>query len=77
MLHLRKQSDEIKKILDWEIQDRLSRLVNTLNGFDQRILVRISDEQEISNVIISVKNKTDNVKEQQKIIIKELTETIR
>jgi Leucine-rich repeat (LRR) protein len=77
-----KQSDEIKKILDHEIQDsickcftgRLSRLVNTLNGFDERVSVRISDEQEISNVIISVTQKTNNLEEQQGMITKELVE---
>jgi hypothetical protein len=77
-----KQSDEIKKILDGEIQDsickcqtgRLSRLVNTLNGFDPRVSVRISNSQEISNIIIMAKQKTNNLGEQQKIITNELAE---
>jgi hypothetical protein len=77
-----KQSNEIKRILDQEIQDsickcftgRLSRLVNSLNGFDPRVFVRISDSQEISNVIISIKQKTDNLEEQWKIAKSELAE---
>jgi len=75
-----KQSTEIKKILDQEITDsickcftgRLSRLVNTLNGFDHRVSVRISDSQEISNVIIQVRQKTTNLGEQQEIATSEL-----
>jgi hypothetical protein len=79
------QSDEIKRVLNQEITDgickcftgRLSRLVNTLNGFDQRVSVRISDSQEISNVIILIKRKAENLAEQQRMIASELTETVQ
>jgi Leucine-rich repeat (LRR) protein len=75
-----KQSNEIKKVLDQEVQDsickcftgRLSRLVNTLNGFDEKVSVWISDSQEISNVIISIRQKTNNIEEQQLMITSEL-----
>jgi hypothetical protein len=75
-----KQSAEIKKILDQEMRDsickcqtgRLSRLVNTLSGFDGRVSVRISDSQEISNVIIAIRQKNSNQKGQRKMITNEL-----
>jgi hypothetical protein len=77
-----KQSDEIKRILDQEIHDsickcftgRLSRLVNSLNGFDERVSMRISDSQEISNVIIQIRQKTSDLEEQQRMIASELAE---
>jgi Leucine-rich repeat (LRR) protein len=77
-----KQSSEIKRVLDQEIRDsickcftgRLSRLVNTLSGFDDRVLVRISDQQEISNVIVLIKQRTTDLMEQQKMITNELSE---
>ena len=46
--------------------------MNTLNGFDHRVSVRISDSQEISNVIIQVRQKTTNLGEQQEIATSEL-----
>jgi hypothetical protein len=77
-----KESNEIKKILNEEMKDsmckcftgRLSRLVNCLNGFDSRIFVRISDTQEILNIIIRMRKEYINDNEKQKEeIIKELT----
>jgi hypothetical protein len=76
-----KESDEIKKILNCEMKDsmckcftgRLSRLVNCLNGFDERVSVTISNKQEILNVIINVRNKyIDNVERQKDEVVKEL-----
>jgi reverse gyrase len=54
---------------------RLSRLVNCLNGFDERVSVVISDKQEILNVIIKVRNMyVDNIEKQKEIVMKELLE---
>ena len=53
---------------------RLSRLINCLNGFDDRVSIRISDSNEISNIIIIIKNKYDNIDDQKEQIIKELKE---
>ena len=36
---------------------RISRLINCLNGYDQRVEIRISQNDEISNIIILIKNK--------------------
>ena len=73
---------EIKRVLNQEMQDsickcftgRLLRLINTLNGFDPRVSVKISDSQEIANVIILVKSKTNNLHEQRRIVTEELVE---
>jgi Leucine-rich repeat (LRR) protein len=57
--------DEIFKILNNEILDsqekcftgRISRLINALNGFDENIIINISDSEQISNIFIAVKQK--------------------
>jgi Leucine-rich repeat (LRR) protein len=75
-------SDCIKKILDQEMQDsicmcftgRLSRLVNSLNGFDDRVKIQISDQQEIANLIVMIRRKTDSPEQQIRMARKELTE---
>jgi hypothetical protein len=59
--------DEIKKILNNEILDaeckcftgRLSRLLNCLNGFNDLIEIKISDNQQIGNIVILIKNDLD------------------
>ena len=51
--------NEIWKVLDTEMQDaeckcftgRMSRLVNCLNGFDDRIKIHISDNEQIGNIV--------------------------
>jgi hypothetical protein len=75
-----KESSEIKKILNTEMKDsmckcftgRLSRLVNCLNGFDSRVLIKISDKNQILNIIIKNKNAFDNVEKQKENSMKEL-----
>jgi Leucine-rich repeat (LRR) protein len=72
---------EIKRILDQEMRDsicrcftgRLSRLVNCLNGFDDRVMVKISDQQELANLIIGIRQTTDSLEEQQQMVRKEMT----
>jgi hypothetical protein len=76
-----KDSREIKEILNGEMSDsmckcftgRISRLVNSLNGFDDRIAIKISDGQEILNVIINIRHKYTDIVHQKTEIIKELT----
>jgi hypothetical protein len=56
--------DEIFKIMNIEMSDslckcftgRISRLVNCLNGFDEEIKINISDNEQIGNIIILIKN---------------------
>jgi hypothetical protein len=77
-----KDTKEIKEILNGEMSDsmckcftgRISRLVNSLNGFDDRITIKISDSQEILNVIINIRHKYTNIVQQKHEIIKELTD---
>ena len=59
--------DEIFKIMNTEMNDslckcftgRISRLVNCLNGFNDNIKIKIniSDNEQIGNIIILIKNK--------------------
>jgi hypothetical protein len=57
--------NEIWKVMDTEMQDaeckcftgRMSRLVNCLNGFDDRIKIQISDNEQIGNIIAIERNR--------------------
>ena len=59
---------EIYKIINIEIKDsmckcftgRMSRLVNCLNGFDDRVNINISDNDQISNIIIIIKESLED-----------------
>jgi hypothetical protein len=56
---------EIYKVLEQEMNDtickcftgRMSRLINCLNGFDDHIVINISDTEQIGNIIILIKDK--------------------
>jgi Leucine-rich repeat (LRR) protein len=58
-----KDSGEIKKILNQEMRDalcmcftgRLTRLVNSLNGFYEDIKIQISSNEQIGNIIVRIK----------------------
>lgn len=75
-------SKEIKRILNQEIEDsyckcftgRMSRLINCLNGFDPRVTVKISDQQEIANIIINIRQKYQKNDELSDMVMKELVE---
>jgi len=56
---------------------RLSRLVNCLSGFSDKVNINISKEDgtdEISNIIITLKNKITNIDELKQAIIHEMNE---
>jgi hypothetical protein len=38
----------------------MSRLVNCLNGFDELVNIKIADNEQISQIIIAVKNELEN-----------------
>jgi len=76
---------EIKRVLNGELQDaeckcftgRLSRLVNCLNGFDDRVSIQISDKSQIGNIVIMVKASLERdghytVERHREIVRKEL-----
>ena len=57
--------DEILNVLNIEMDDadckcftgRMSRLVNCLNGYDKNVQINITDNEQIANVILQIKNK--------------------
>jgi Leucine-rich repeat (LRR) protein len=82
-----KDSNEIKKIMNIEMQDglcmcftgRLSRLVNCLNGFFDDIKIKIHDNQQIGNIILLIKNKLEtdegiDIEQWKSEVMKELKE---
>jgi Leucine-rich repeat (LRR) protein len=76
--------NEIYSILDQEIQDseckcftgRISRLINCLNGFTDKVEIKIPDNMAISNIIVMIKQnfKGDTEEELKQEVKKELTE---
>jgi hypothetical protein len=60
--------EEILKVLNLEMTDsickcftgRMSRLINCLNGFDDRVNVKIADNEQIGNIIFLVKQKLED-----------------
>ena len=76
--------NEIKRILNYEIinysekcfSGKLFRLINCLVGYYDDIKITIGDSEQISNIILFIKNKLGNnysVEEHKKLIISELT----
>ena len=58
---------------------RISRLVNCLNGFNDNIKINISDNEQIGNIIILIKNKLIkenkyNLETHKKLVIENLLE---
>ena len=72
---------EILKVLDTEMADsksmcftgRITRLVNCLNGFDTDVIIGISDNEQLSNLMVLINNKY-TVKEDK---VKALTEAMK
>ena len=82
-----KDRDEIKTILNIEINDseckcftgRISRLVNSLNGFTDLVKINIADNQQIGNIIVIIKNKliienNYTIEKHKELVINELKE---
>jgi hypothetical protein len=78
---------EIYKVLEQEMNDtickcftgRMSRLINCLNGFDDHIVIHISSNEQIGNIIILIKEKliAENnytIELHKDIVIKELND---
>jgi hypothetical protein len=53
---------------------RISRLVNCLSGFSDKVSIKISSNEEISNIIITLQKKIDDIDELKKAITTEMTE---
>ena len=69
------EKDEILKILEEEIKDtickcftgRLTRLLNVLNGFYPDIQIQIGSNEQITNVILMLKDKYDGDELKEKV----------
>jgi hypothetical protein len=77
--------NEIWKVLDTEMQDaeckcftgRMSRLVNCLNGFDDRIKIHISNNEQIGNIIAVEKTRLELLDSSSKMTETELVALIK
>ena len=82
-----KHKEEIKTILNSAILDaqckcftgRISRLINTLNGFSNLVTIGITNEEQIGNIIILIKTKLEEngsytIENHQKMAKEELIE---
>ena len=73
---------EVKNRLNEEMEDglckcftgRLSRLVNSLSGYSNKVSIKISSAEEIGNVISIMKDKYDDIEEVKLNVEKELLE---
>ena len=72
----------ILEILNKEMEDsickcftgRISRLINCLSGFSDKVSIKISTNEEISNIIVVLQNKIDDIDELKRAIAVEMTE---
>jgi Leucine-rich repeat (LRR) protein len=80
--HEQKNSEEIFKILNKEMNDsickcftgRISRLINVLNGFDENIKIQISEAEQIGNICILIKQKLEEENRFTDELFKEIVE---
>ena len=81
----RSHKDEIKKILNNEMRDascmcftgRISRLINSLNGFDTEVIINISDSEQISQIILLIRDKLGSeytIETHKELVLKALLE---
>jgi GTP1/Obg family GTP-binding protein len=76
------ESIEIKKILNTEMKDalcmcytgRLTRVVNCLNGYYDDIVIQISNNEQISNIISVIMKKETTIEKIKEEFIKEMKE---
>jgi hypothetical protein len=74
----------IKKRINEEMLDglcmcftgRISRLVNSLSGFSEKVSIKISDNEEISNIIILANKKYKKIEEIKNYVKKEMKERL-
>jgi Leucine-rich repeat (LRR) protein len=85
IIETKPNKNDIYEILNQEINDaeckcltgRISRLINVLNGQDDRIIINISDKEQIGNIIVLIRNNLGNdytVEKHKELVIKELKE---
>jgi hypothetical protein len=73
---------EILKVLDTELTDseckcftgRITRLVNCLNGFDTDVIINISDNEQLSNLMVLINNRYVNIEDRKTELVKAMKE---
>jgi hypothetical protein len=84
-METKENKNDIYEILNQEINDaeckcltgRISRLINVLNGQDDRVIINISDKEQIGNIIVLIRNNLGNdytIEKHKELVIKELKE---
>jgi hypothetical protein len=71
---------EVFKIMNQEMADsicmcftgRISRLINCLSGFSNKVSINISTSEEISNIIVLLRNKIEDIDELKEAVAKEM-----
>ena len=56
---------------------RISRLINSLNGFDTEVIINISDSEQISQIVILIKEQLGSeytIEKHKELVLKELLE---
>jgi Leucine-rich repeat (LRR) protein len=87
IIETKENKKDIYEILNEEMNDaeckcltgRISRLINVLNGQDERVTINISDKEQIGNIIVLIKNTLDTankytVEKHKELSTKELQE---
>ena len=73
---------EILKVLDQELKDsmnlcftgRVTRLVNCLNGFDSDVVIQISKNEQLNNLMVLIKKQYTDNEEMKKALIEAMKE---
>jgi Leucine-rich repeat (LRR) protein len=85
IIETKPNKNDIYEILNQEINDaeckcltgRISKLINVLNGQDDRVIINISDKEQIGNIIVLIRNNLGNdytIEKHKELVIKELKE---
>ena len=74
--------DEICKVMNSDLNDsicvcftgRITRLVNALNGFDPDVVIQISNNEQLSNLVIKIRGQYKEVADQKKALVDAMKE---
>jgi hypothetical protein len=74
--------DEICKVMNSDLNDsicvcftgRITRLVNALNGFDPDVVIQISSNEQLSNLVLKIRNQYKEVEDQKKALVEDMKE---
>jgi Leucine-rich repeat (LRR) protein len=74
--------NEICKVMNSDLNDsicvcftgRITRLVNALNGFDPDVVIQISSNEQLSNLVLKIRNQYKEVEDQKKALVEAMKE---